>query len=380
MIPIGLKVGFFDGYAKGWPESIQIAPCQEYVWAYINTKSELMGDTKVVLKQLNEALKKSGYTVGAEREAWAEKCAKAHAEGVTAREARAMKYGPDHPRFKDGKFMHLGYMSQIIREVNEELYGSAVRAGIDAYTMSDFVMPYLMFTRPSSCITSNDYAGVGHGLAQAIGAAIADRENGSNIPFLALMGDAGMMNAGLDYHVAVMYKLPIVYMVMNNGGWMPGMKYPWYGPQWENLGEQDQYGKEWMGAMMQGEERPREGTDFTALCKMFGGTGMRCFSEANFKEDLKKAYAIAEKEGPVIMDCIIDQHLVNKAVTGPVYSLFYAHLPWKDLPKRGQHARRTFLTNWFPGLKDMPEMPVYDNWDALEDDQYTYPVKYDMFK
>jgi thiamine pyrophosphate-dependent acetolactate synthase large subunit-like protein len=27
MIPIGLKVGFFDGYAGGWPESIQIAPC-----------------------------------------------------------------------------------------------------------------------------------------------------------------------------------------------------------------------------------------------------------------------------------------------------------------------------------------------------------------
>ena len=86
-------------------------------------------------------------------------------------------------------------MSQIIREVNEELYGSAVRVAIDGYTMSDFVMPYLQFTRPASCLSANDNAGVGHGVGQGIGAAIGDLENGSRIPFLALMGDSGMMNA-----------------------------------------------------------------------------------------------------------------------------------------------------------------------------------------
>ncbi|MBN2568108.1 MAG: thiamine pyrophosphate-binding protein [Deltaproteobacteria bacterium] len=380
MIPVGLKVGFFDGYAGGWPQAIQIAPSQDYVWTYINTKAALMGNTKVVIKQLNECIKKNGYTVSAEREAWAAKCAKSTAEGTVAREARAYKYGPDHPRYKDGKFLHMGYMSQIIREVNEELYGSAVRVAIDAYSMSDFVMPYLQFTRPASCITANDQAGVGHGVGQAIGAAIGDLENGSKIPFLALMGDSGVFNAGMDMHVAVMYKLPIVYMVFNNGGWMPGMKYPWYGPQWDILGDQDVYGNEWLGVTMQGEERPREGTDISALTKVFGGTGMRCFAEANFREDLKKAFAIAEKDGPVIMDCIIDQHLVNKAVIGPVYSLMYAHIPWDELPKRGQHSRRSTLKRWFPTLDSLPEMPIYDNWEPLKEDEFTYPCKYDMFK
>jgi len=380
MIPVGLKVGFFDGYAGGWPEAIQIAPSEDYVWTYINTKAALMGDTKVVLKQLNECIKKNGYTVSAEREEWAEKCKKSYAEGVSARETRAYKYGPDHPRYKDGKFLHLGYMSQIIREINEELYGSAVRVDIDAYTMSDFVMPYLQFTRPASCITANDQAGVGHGVGQAIGAAMGDRENGSKIPFLALMGDSGVFNAGMDMHVAVMYKLPIVYMVMNNGGWMPGMKYPWYGPQWDILGDQDVYGNDWMGVTGQGEERPVVGTDISALTKVFGGTGMRCFDEANFREDLKKAYAIAEKDGPVIMDCIIDQHLVNKAVMGPVYSLFYAHIPWDELPVRGKHSRRSTLKGWFPKLQELPEMPIFDNWEPLKEEEFTYPCKYDMFK
>ena len=58
--------------------------------------------------------------------------------------------------------------------MNDELYGSAVRVSIDGYTMSDFVMPYLQFTRPGSCITANDQAGVGHGVGQAIGAAIGE--------------------------------------------------------------------------------------------------------------------------------------------------------------------------------------------------------------
>ena len=42
--------------------------------------------------------------------------------------------------YKAGKFLHYGYMSQVIRELSDELYGSAVRVQIDGYTMSDFVI------------------------------------------------------------------------------------------------------------------------------------------------------------------------------------------------------------------------------------------------
>ena len=384
MLPIGLKVGFFDGYAGGWPESVQIAPCDEYVWTYINTKASLVGNTKVVMKQLNECIKKNGYDkISPERKEWAERCKQSMAAGTTARTAQAYKYGPDHPRYKSKNILHYGYLSQIIREVNEELYGSAVRVSIDGYTMSDFIMPYLQFTRPGSCITANDQAGVGHGVGQAIGAAIGDLENGSKIPFLALMGDSGMCNAGMDIHVAVMYKLPIVYMISNNCGWMPGMKYPWYGPNWDILGEQDIYGNEWLGVKMMGEERSLD-TRFDKLADVFAGNGpclgMVCNREEKFKEQLKQAYAFAEKNGPVIMNCIMDQHLVNKAVIGPVYSLMYAHIPWDELPMRGKHSRRSTLKGWFPALNSLPPMPVYDSWEPLKEEELGYPPRNDYFK
>lgn len=384
MIPVGLKVGFFDGYAGGWPESVQIAPSNDYVWTYINTKAELVGNTKVVMKQLNECIKKNGYDqVGTEREEWAERCKKSMSEAIEIRKARAYKYGPDHPRYKSKDILHHGYCSQIIREVNEELYGSAVRVSIDGFTMSDFVMPYLCFTRPGSCITANDQAGVGHGVGQAIGAAIGDLENGSRIPFLSLMGDSGMCNAAMDIHVAVQYKLPIVYMISNNGGWMPGMKYPWYGPNWDIMGDQDVVGSKWLGIDITGAERSID-TRYDKLADVFAGNGpilgQLCNREERFREQLKEAYDHAEKTGPVLMNCIMDQHLVNKAVIGPVYSLMYVHLPWDELPLRGKHSRRSTMSGFLPALKEMPEMPIMDSWEPITEEEFGYEPKLDYFK
>jgi thiamine pyrophosphate-dependent acetolactate synthase large subunit-like protein len=381
MIPVGLKVGFFDGYAGGWPESIQVAPCESYVWTYIKTACTLMGNTKTVMRQLNDALKAMGYKPDQERLDWLERCRKAKQEAEERRAERAYRYGPDHPRYKKKDVLHFGYCSHIIREVNKEMFDSKVRVMIDGYTMSDFVMPFLEFTRPASCITANDQAGVGHGMGQAIGAAFADLEQGiDDIPVLGLMGDSGMMNAGMDFEVAVRFQLPCVYMVSNNSGWMPGMKYPWYGPNWDILGEQDVVGATWKGRTQLGEERPIE-VHFEKLAEVHGGAGMLCNRAEKFRDQLKEAYDIAvTKKTPVIMNCIMDQHLVNRAVTGPVYVLMYAHIPWNEVPKRGQHARRTYLGKWFKGLTDMPDMPPFDPWEPLTEEEMTYKPVLDYFK
>jgi len=376
IITCGLKVGFFDGYAHYWPPTIQVSNCAEQIWTYINTAATLMGSIDICFKQLNDYIKANNMKMAPERAAWTNKCSEATKLAAQRRKEKAYKYGPDHPRYKSKNILHYGYMAQIIREVCEELYDSRVRVIIDGYTMSDFVMPFLQFTRPASCITSNDQAGVGHGVAQAIGAILGDMENNDAVPILALMGDSGMMNAGPDMEVAFRYKLPIVYLVTNNGGWMPGMKYPWYGPNWDNMGDQDV----WNGVTQWGEERPREGIEFAKFAESLGGRGMRCDRSEKFKEMLIQAFKIAETEGAVVLDCIMDQHLVNKAVTGPVYVLMYAHIPWDDLPPRGKAVRRTYLADWFPTLKEYPEMPPADNWEPLTEDEFFYTPKSDIFR
>jgi thiamine pyrophosphate-dependent acetolactate synthase large subunit-like protein len=376
----GLKVGFFDGYASGWPETIQISNCQEQVWTYVKSLEVLMGNQKSVFKQLNDYIKANRLKVSKEREEWLKRCQEDGDRAETRRRDRAYKFGPEHPRYRDGRFLHFGYMSQIIREVNDELYDSKTRVVIDGFTMSDFVMPYLRFTRPASCITANDQAGVGHGVGQAIGAAFGDMERGELLPILSLLGDSGAMNAGWDIEVAARYKLPIVYMVNNNGGWMPGMKYVWCGPNWDVFGDQDVYGNTWQGRMQMGEERPVLGIQFEKFAEAIGAYGMLCNNEATFKEDLKKAYAIAEKGQPVVMNCIMDQHLVNRAVMSPAYCVMYTHIPYDELPSRGKAARKRFLSQWLPGLQKEPAMAFPDAWEPLTEAELGYVPKSDWFK
>jgi len=107
---------------------------------------------------------------------------------------------------------------------------------------------------------------------------------------------------------------------------------------------------------------------------------MVCNREEKFKEQLKQAYAFAEKSGPVIMNCIMDQHLVNKAVIGPVYSLMYVHIPWDELPLRGKHSRRSTMKGYLPALNDLPPMPPFDAWEPLKEEELGYPPKDDYFK
>ena len=382
VVSAGVKVGFFDGFGGKWPETVQITNCETQVWTYLKSPAVVMGDVKLSVRQIVDYIKANNLQaqLGGERDEWLARCQKSQGEAITFRKDKAYKYGPDHPRYRDNKFMHFGYLSQIIRETNEELYGSANRVMIDGYTMSDFVMPFLQFTRSGSCLTANDQAGVGHGTGQAIGAAIADLENGSRIPQLALMGDSGMMNSGLDASVAGQYKLPIVYLVTNNGGWMPGMKYVYYGPNWDVLGKQDQYGADFHGAMMEGQERSREGISFVKMAESIGLQGILSNSSANFREDLKRAYAVAEKSGPVVLECIMDQQLCNSAIMSPAYALMYCHIPYDEMPHRGKATRKRFLPQWFKGLENEPDMAAPDAWEPLSDDEFGYAPSKDFMK
>jgi thiamine pyrophosphate-dependent acetolactate synthase large subunit-like protein len=382
VVSAGVKVGFFDGFGSKWPATLQLTNCHEQVWTYLNTTEVLLGNIKLSVRALVDYIKANNLQakLAPERHEWLERVQKSQAEAIVSRKDKAYRYGPDHPRYRDNPFMHYGYLSQIIRETNDELYGSANRVMIDGYTMSDFVMPYLQFTRPASCLTANDYAGVGHGVGQAIGAAIADWENNCKIPQLALMGDSGMMNAGWDISVAVDYKLPIVYLVTNNGGWMPGMKYAYYGPNWDNLGPQDRYGSTWHGIKQQGEERPREGIQFQRFAESIGAQGILCNKSSNFREDLKRAYSLAEKSGPVILECIMDMQLCNSAILGPAYALMFSHLPYDEMPRRGKASRKKNLSQWFPGLQNEPDLGPWDHWEPITQEEYGYEPKEEFFK
>jgi hypothetical protein len=47
---------------------------------------------------------------------------------------------------------------------------------------------------------------------------------------------------------------------------------------------------------------------------------------------------------------------------------------------RGKHSRRSTLKGWFPELKKLPEMPIFDSWEPLTEQEFGYEPKMEYFK
>ena len=91
-----------------------------------------------------------------------------------------------------------------------------------------------MLRKSAQMTDASENAGVGHGIGMAIGAAFADPLSGA-CPVVSLMGDAGMGNAGMEIETAVRYRLPVVYLVTNNDGWLSSLKGFVYGNDFNAL-------------------------------------------------------------------------------------------------------------------------------------------------
>jgi thiamine pyrophosphate-dependent acetolactate synthase large subunit-like protein len=368
VVAIGVEIGFFDGYGGKWGGAVQIAESTDMIYTYVDTAAAVVGNPKLVAQQMIDYIKANNLTPPAGRDEWIKKCQDNNVAGAAKRRAVAEKYH-NHPRYKENPFMHHAAICQITVDYIAEKYDNKCRYMIDGFTMSDYIMPYLVCTRPAQIMTASTYAGIGHGIGQAIGCAIAQLEVGDKTPIIAFMGDGGMGNAMMDIEVAARYKLPIVYQVTNNDGWMPGSKYMWYGQNWEGLGEQETIGYKWYGIEQMGEERLS--ISYAEIGEKLGCYGETVTSHDDYLAALDRCFKSAEAGKPAVLDCIMDKHLVNKSVGSPVYALMYQHIPWVDLPERGKRIRRAIWgkDKVFPGLAKYPAMTVPDGTEPLADDE-----------
>jgi thiamine pyrophosphate-dependent acetolactate synthase large subunit-like protein len=266
--------------------------------------------------------------------------------------------------------IHHGYLSKAIADYLKERYFSHNRVCLDGFSISGFIMPYLTAVRPAQILTASEQAGIGHGIGMSIGAAIGDIEtSGDRTPVVALMGDSGMGVGGLDVEVAVRHKLPIVYIVTNNNGWLTGMKSRYYGEKWENYGEQDGMNAKWLGSTITAGPEKVDGIRWDKVCTEFGAYGESISSHDEIPAALKRCFDAAEKGQPAVLNCMVDKSIINPAFNTPLYAISMMHIPYDELPEQGKAARLHFLRNHptWKGLADEPEIPLADIWDPIED-------------
>ena len=357
LVLIGMKMGFFDGnFAAGWPKAIQINESEDHIFTFVNTELALVGTPKLVLRQMIDCARANNLKPPAERAEWVSKLQDMHRAAEERLMARAEKY-------KDYKPVHHGWLCKAIWDACEELHGGMNRVMIDGYTISSFVPPFIKARYSGQVMDASEQAGVGHGIGMAIGAALGDPEAKKH-PIVSLMGDAGMGNSAMDIETAVRFELPIVFVVTNNDGWLGGMKAHYYGKNWEVLGEQDRpYGQCFIPDIK-----------YEKLSEVFSCHGEYVAEPSEFRPALERAFSAAEGGKPAVVNVIVDPTLVNLATySNPGYPALWAHIPWKELPKRGKALRRFCLGQLVPLFPfdqyGIPPVEPPDPWEPISEEE-----------
>ncbi len=354
-LSLGMKIGMFDEWGRGWPPTIQVNESDEHIWTYVPTACAIVGSVRIVLQQMIAYIRGNNLKPPAGRDEWVKHCAEIQQGALEARKAKAEQY-------KDHTPIHYGYLGKVAWDVCEELYGGMNRVILDGYTISDYAPSFLRARYSGQIMDASEYAGVGHGMGMAVGATLADPTCYQH-PLLALMGDAGVGLAGMEFETAVIHKLPIVYLVTENAGWLTGMKHAVYGPNWGAMGAQDQpHGQE--GTL---------GARYDKLTEIFGGHGEDVSKPAEIKPALERAFRAAEKGTPAIVNVHVDPRVHNRQLIAPAYVASWMHIPWNKLAPRAKAARRVIMGGALPFDKfGIPQMRYPDPWEpARDDDDYT---------
>ena len=352
-IILGARMDFFDFFGNRFAikKAIQIADCDQYLHPWIPTAVAVKADMKPTLKLMIDYIKKNNLTPPAGRAAWLEKVKETEKARVAYHEKRALQ-------FKDVSPTHPAYLSKVIVDTVADLYKDGCYYIADAFTGSNILSPFINAKFTGQVLDSGPHAGVGHGIGQAIGASIGC--NKKKMVF-AMMGDAGMGLSGMDIETAIRHKLPIVYFVNNNDGWIGGSDAQ-YGP---NLG--------WYG-LPKDEVLPHYFIPDQRYDLMFGAIG--CHAEfvtepTQMRAALERSFKAAEQGKTAVINAKVNKVPIQAILDSPICALMWKHLPWNETTRYMRKMRAKFIPGMFPALGKYgikPEDIKYDRWMITDED------------
>jgi acetolactate synthase I/II/III large subunit len=167
-------------------------------------KLSIRGNPKLVLKQMIDCVQ-SLRQAAPERPEWLAAVGK-------AREAHRKQQREEAAALRQAKPLHPRFMAQ---EIVDFLDDSATVI-YDSFTMVAFITDRLEAKFAGQVLDASTFGGVGHSIGMGIGAQLA--RPGKQV--ISIIGDAGIGVAGFDIETAARYKIPAVFFVFNNSGWM----------------------------------------------------------------------------------------------------------------------------------------------------------------
>jgi acetolactate synthase-1/2/3 large subunit len=346
----GAKLDFYDNWGERWKISrmIQVNDDHRLICGWLPTELSVIADAGAALGQALDYVKSKGLVPPASRKEWIKE--------VQQLEKKRTDYlRKNAERFKDRKPIHGLYLGKVIRDTLGDLYNHDVIYCGDSFTGWNVTSPNVIAKHEGYVLDSGQQGAIGHGVGQAIGAAIAT--NRKKI-VLAMLGDAGIGLGGGDIETAVRWKLPIVYCVYNNDLWFgDGIKM--WGLEMEALKQpKDEFLPSYF----------LENIRYDKMYEVIGCHGEWVTDPQEIRPALERACRAAEKGQPAVVNIDVSNELIQSICDTPLIMMMLSHLPWNEIPVIHRKMRRKNLAKMFPFEQYNIELEDYDRYERVPGD------------
>jgi acetolactate synthase-1/2/3 large subunit len=201
------------GRPKTWNDKakyIQVDPTPSRIGWQVPAEVPLVGDPKLVLRQLINRIKELKLDFSKNRGSqWIKELSEVRSNFENQVIENAKKFQSNRPI----------HPSRLARDLVSVLDKNCTVV-IDSFTLSGWMSQNFICRFPGQVIDAGPLAPVGHGFGMGIGAQLA--RPGAQV--VMVMGDGGLGIGGWDMETAARYKLPIVCLLWNNSSWGPSFE------------------------------------------------------------------------------------------------------------------------------------------------------------
>ena len=214
-----LAVGFrfWSGEKFGEPPTwtdkatyIQVDTDPQRVGWHVPAEVGIVGDPKLVLRQIIDAIKAMQLDFSAKRESpWLQQMVEVRQNYERMISERAAKTHTDVPIHPD----------RLTKDLVSVIDKDATLI-IDSFTLSGYTSQWFTAHTTGQIVDAGPLAPVGHGVGMGIGAQLG--RPGKQV--IVVSGDGGLGIGGMDMETAAKYNIPIICLLWNNSSWGPSFE------------------------------------------------------------------------------------------------------------------------------------------------------------
>jgi len=364
---MGLRFDVLEQFGQ-WGEGkrfVQVTESPVELWPEVPTDIEAIGNVKATLERLNEVIKAKYADEFKNKVAWRDEVLEIKKKAEEKMRARCgdLKTKSTLPGQIDPDVLSL-VIADFVKEVIPE-----ATVVLDSFTLSPYVSEKVESTVTGGILDAGLHGGVGHGVGMGIGAQVGRPCK----PILVCMGDAGIGENGFDIETAVRERLPVVYLIYNNGAWIGG---------WNAM-----YGRDWHGAQNPHARDTDSGMGtlkgripYAKIFELMGCHGETVKTHDEIRPALERAFNSGKT-------AVIDVHanpdayhtLWDRGIYEALFFCMLHHIPedlWTGMDSFKERTRKIFK-RW--GYKDWPKVPrLFPPFDEKEDFEWIIgpPPKY----